>query len=141
MLIDIYCILKATLLIYPVIRKSVTLHSADQSQINSTCDRSMTIVTVACGGRLEEAFNLVKSILMFSRCDMTFVVFVEPKDVQEAKTKLTHLIQAELFQSLRVQLVVKEAVYPEGLIDASLWKDMYTACATFRLFLPVKVVL
>lgn len=101
----------------------------------------MTIVTVACGKkRLKEALNLVKSLVMFSQCrTMTIMVFLEAQDMREGQTRLTKLIEAKLFRKVVVRLSILEAVYPQGVQAADGWKNLFKNCASFRLFLPVKL--
>ena len=106
-----------------------------------SCDPRMTIVTVACGNRIEEAITLFQSVLLLSRCDMTFIVYVETKDLSVMQTTLTALAAAKHFRHPHVDLIVKEAVYPnETTSDGKLWKNIYGPCSTIRLFFPVNSI-
>ncbi|OWA53395.1 putative Glucoside xylosyltransferase 1 [Hypsibius exemplaris] len=103
---------------------------------NQLCDPRMTIVTVACAERVEEAFNLLKSILLFTRCNVSVVVLVDSSNVNAVARRFNGLIKAPLIRNLAVNLTVMEAKYPTRLSNADTWRSLYAACATLRLFLP-----
>lgn len=103
----------------------------------TVCDPAMTVVTVACGSRIDEAVNLVKSILLFTRCKIFIIVFADKADMAVTAVRFDELIKAPLFGKLAVTLTVMEAAYPARISSETEWRNLYSACSTFRLFLPV----
>ena len=98
----------------------------------------MTVVTVACAARLGEAHNLVKSLLLFTRCKLSIIVFTDPEYTNETTAYFRDMISAPIFWNMAVNLTVLQAAYPARLENITTWRGMFAPCASLRLYFPVK---
>ncbi|XP_029103835.1 glucoside xylosyltransferase 2 isoform X2 [Scleropages formosus] len=95
-------------------------------------DERMHLAVVACGDRLDETLNMLKSALLFSFRKIKFHIFAEQT--------LASLFEKGLSQwprpiSSKFQYNIYPITFSVG--NAEEWKKLFKPCAAQRLFLPV----
>ena len=125
-------------LVYCFIFCRIRSSASKLSFYGTECGSKMTIVTVACGDRVEQSITLFQSMLLLAGCDLSFIVYTEEDDLEALRKKLNSLANAKHFRHPAINLMVKPAVYPNSTApDGTVWKGIYMPCSTLRLFLPV----
>ncbi|EFA10174.2 glucoside xylosyltransferase 2 [Tribolium castaneum] len=91
----------------------------------------IVLAVVACGDRLQETLNMLKSALIFSKEKLNFIVFAEDNLIESFNQKLsewkTLTNHAFTYKVMALTFPVK---------DAEEWKRLFKPCAAQRLFLP-----
>ncbi|KAJ8369580.1 hypothetical protein SKAU_G00096080 [Synaphobranchus kaupii] len=86
----------------------------------------MHLAVVVCGDRVDEAFTMLKSALLFSLKRIKFHIFTEH----------TLLKGWPRFVSTRFQYSIYPLTFSAE--NAEEWKNLFKPCAAQRLFLPVR---
>lgn len=91
----------------------------------------IVVAVVACGDRLQETLNMLKSALMFTKYKLNFIIVTEDslmdsfkEKLDEWKIKSKHSFEYEVFP----------LTFPPK--NAEEWKTLFKPCAAQRLFLP-----
>ncbi|XP_030633612.1 glucoside xylosyltransferase 2 [Chanos chanos] len=92
----------------------------------------MHLAVVACGNRLEETLNMVKSALLFSVKKIKFHIFAEHDLSSQFKKGLSNWPHP--FSS-KFEYTIYPITFSVG--NAEEWKKLFKPCAAQRLFLPV----
>ncbi|KAG1954675.1 glucoside xylosyltransferase [Pimephales promelas] len=92
----------------------------------------MHLAVVACGNRLDETLNMVKSALLFSIKKIKFHIFAE-EDLAEQFEKGFSVWPQTV--SSRFHYSIYPITFSVGNADE--WKKLFKPCAAQRLFLPV----
>lgn len=95
-------------------------------------DERSHLAVVACGARLEETLNMLKSAVLFSRKPVHFYIFAEDDlhdGFRNALGKWPVAIQSKF------TFTIYPIIFPEE--NASEWKKLFKPCASQRLFLPL----
>ncbi|KAL1494917.1 hypothetical protein ABEB36_010428 [Hypothenemus hampei] len=91
----------------------------------------LVVAVVACGDRLRETLNMIKSALMFSKEKLNFIVIAEEKLIDSFKEKLS---EWQGFTNHGFFFKVLPLNFPKK--DGHEWKMLFKPCAAQRLFLP-----
>ncbi|XP_019871716.1 glucoside xylosyltransferase 1 [Aethina tumida] len=101
-------------------------------EIRQTFKRSdIVVAVVACGDRLYETLNMLKSALMFSKEKLNFIVVAEDDLIESFNEKLG---EWRSFTNNAFKYKVLPLTFPEK--DAHEWRKLFKPCAAQRLFLP-----
>ncbi|XP_038596268.1 glucoside xylosyltransferase 2 [Tachyglossus aculeatus] len=92
----------------------------------------MHLAVVACGGRLEETLNMLKSVVLFSYGKVRFHIFAEDSLMPEFDNKLR---QWPSSYTKKFEHNIYPITFSVG--NAQEWKKLFKPCAAQRLFLPV----
>ncbi|XP_073707838.1 glucoside xylosyltransferase 2 [Garra rufa] len=92
----------------------------------------MHLAVVACGNRLDETLNMVKSALLFSIKKIQFHIFAEEDLAEQFEKGFSQWPQTV---SSRFHYSIYPITFSVGNADE--WKKLFKPCAAQRLFLPV----
>ncbi|XP_016126601.1 glucoside xylosyltransferase 2-like [Sinocyclocheilus grahami] len=92
----------------------------------------MHLAVVACGNRLDETLNMVKSALLFSIQKIKFHIFAEENLAEQFEKGFSQWPQTV---SSRFHYSIYPITFSVGNADE--WKKLFKPCAAQRLFLPV----
>ncbi|XP_026163744.1 glucoside xylosyltransferase 2 [Mastacembelus armatus] len=98
----------------------------------SRADEFMHLAVVACGTRLDETLNMVKSALLFSLKKIKFHIFAEDPLAPQFEERMN---QWPNFITAKFQYRIYPITFSVGNADE--WKKLFKPCAAQRLFLPV----
>ncbi|XP_074030303.1 glucoside xylosyltransferase 1 [Leptinotarsa decemlineata] len=91
----------------------------------------IVVAVVACGDRLYETLNMLKSALMFSKKKLNFVVVAEDRLIGSFNEKLG---EWRAFMNNAFTFQVLPLTFPSD--NPLEWKKLFKPCAAQRLFLP-----
>ncbi|KAJ3642251.1 hypothetical protein Zmor_025053 [Zophobas morio] len=91
----------------------------------------IVVAVVACGDRLLETLNMLKSALMFTKEKLNFIIFAEDALIESFNQKLE---EWKLVTNNAFTFNVMTLTFPTK--DADEWKSLFKPCAAQRLFLP-----
>lgn len=96
----------------------------------------VVIATVACGNRLEEALNMIKSALLFNidLAPLKFIVMTEPNLFPQIENKL-YTWKSDVHFPLTYE--IHPTQFPEE--NGTEWRKLLLPCASQRLFFPVRI--
>ncbi|XP_013184550.2 glucoside xylosyltransferase 1 [Amyelois transitella] len=86
---------------------------------------------VVCDSRFEESLNVIKSVLLFTKTPVYFVIFAD--DVLKPKFK-DILSKWKSFRNDQLDFELKSIKFPEAHKDD--WLNLFSKCAAQRLFIP-----
>lgn len=90
------------------------------------------VSAVVCGDRMEEALNMLKSVVLFTSKSVHFHILAEDKlhdKIQSSLARWPHIKTGKLHYK------VYHLTFPKGE-SAEEWKNLFKPCASQRLFLP-----
>uniref|UniRef100_A0A3Q3JFB0 UDP-D-xylose:beta-D-glucoside alpha-1,3-D-xylosyltransferase n=1 Tax=Monopterus albus TaxID=43700 RepID=A0A3Q3JFB0_MONAL len=99
---------------------------------HTQAEEFMHLAVVACGNRLDETLNMIKSALLFSLKKIKFHIFAEDPLAPQFKERLNQWPRSI---SGRFQYRIYPITFSVGNADE--WKKLFKPCAAQRLFLPV----
>ncbi|XP_029909021.1 glucoside xylosyltransferase 1 isoform X3 [Myripristis murdjan] len=118
------------------VRKAPGVAGHDRERSGTTFkenrDERIHLAVVACGPRLEETVNMLKSAVLFSKKPLHFHIFAEDHlhdSFRSALDSWPSLVQA------RFNFTTYPITFPSE--NANEWKKLFKPCASQRLFLPV----
>ncbi|KAM3609749.1 uncharacterized protein V6R79_019772 [Siganus canaliculatus] len=113
-------------------RESVDKKKSGSAPENQSNGGRSHLAVVACGPRLEETLNMLKSAVLFSKQPLQFHIFAEDDLHGSFRDAL------DLWPQL-VQTKFKYTIYPITFPEenAKEWKKLFKPCASQRLFLPL----
>lgn len=88
---------------------------------------------VVCDSRFNESLNVVKSVLLFTKVRVHFVIFADDSlrpRFNETLSRWRHLTKNQLEYELH------EVSFPEE--HEQDWMNLFSRCAAQRLFIPVR---
>ncbi|CAH2005499.1 unnamed protein product [Acanthoscelides obtectus] len=91
----------------------------------------IVVAVVACGDRLHETLNMLKSALMFSQVKLNFIVVAEDRLIDSFNEKLG---EWKIFLNGGFTYHVLPLTFPTD--NPLEWKNLFKPCAAQRLFLP-----
>nr|CAH7721528.1 unnamed protein product [Callosobruchus chinensis] len=91
----------------------------------------VVVAVVACGDRLHETLNMLKSALMFSQTKLNFIVVAEDRLIDSFNEKLG---EWKTFMNGGFTYHVLPLTFPTD--NPLEWKNLFKPCAAQRLFLP-----
>lgn len=95
-----------------------------------------TIAFVTCGDRLQEALNMVKSVLITSRNQNQMIRFAIVTEKQLMDGYREKLGDWKREHNLNFIYEIHSLKFPEA--NKHEWKKLFKPCAAQRLFLPVR---
>lgn len=91
---------------------------------------------VVCDSRFNESLNVIKSVLIFTKTPVYFVIFAD-NNLQvlfnDTLTQWKSLVRGQL------DFEVQKITFPEALKED--WMNLFSKCAAQRLFIPVSNIL
>lgn len=102
-----------------------------KTHIDKEIDR-IVLSFVVCDSRFNESLNVVKSVLLFTKTPVYFVIFTDDKlrsNFNETLSRWKILTKNQLdFELQRIH-------FPEANVKD--WMNLFSKCAAQRLFMPV----
>ncbi|XP_075982491.1 glucoside xylosyltransferase 1 shams [Anticarsia gemmatalis] len=101
------------------------------SRIEAKDTQKIVLSFVVCDSRFNESLNVVKSVLLFTRAPLHFVIFADDSlrpQFNDTMTKWRHLTNNQLDFELH------KVSFPEEHADD--WMNLFSKCAAQRLFIP-----
>lgn len=99
---------------------------------NSHKTEKIVISFVVCDARFNESLNVIKSVLIFTKSPVYFVIFSDDNlrsKFNETLTKWKSILYSQLeFELQRIK-------FPEAHEED--WMNLFSKCAAQRLFIPV----
>ncbi|XP_053614083.1 glucoside xylosyltransferase 1-like isoform X2 [Plodia interpunctella] len=102
----------------------VSLHRTEENE-------KIVLSFVVCDSRFEESLNVIKSVLLFTKTSVHFIIFTEEK----LKPKFMDILNKwEVITSKQFDFELKSIQFPEA--HRKDWMNLFSKCAAQRLFLP-----
>lgn len=101
---------------------------------NSNPMERVVISFVVCDSRLEESLNVVKSVLLFTRVLVHFVIFSDDNLLSELNTKLN---KWKVLTKSQLSFELHKINFPDS--HKQDWLNLFSKCAAQRLFIPTLI--
>nr|XP_022903660.1 glucoside xylosyltransferase 2 [Onthophagus taurus] len=106
-------------------------NNVTQRDISLINERNIVLAVVACGDRLYETLNMIKSAIMFSESKIMFVILTEDDLIESFAEKLSQWQEMTL---KKFTFKIMPLKFPVG--DTKEWRILFKPCASQRLFFP-----